>query len=145
LIKKPKNFPMKNLMYFLLLAFLFAIPANISGHKSTGTQDISNGVLILTDKNFDKTIKKGIVLVDFWAIWCGPCRIMSPILEEIALEIGNKAKIAKMDVDKNKVTSYKYDIKYLPTIIIFKNGVVAERFVGTQSKETILEAINKVQ
>jgi thioredoxin 1 len=132
---------MKNLANFLFIALLFAIPANISGHKNTESQNISNNVLILTDKNFDKTIKKGIVLVDFWATWCGPCRIMSPIIEEIASEIGNIAKIAKMDTDKNKLTSYKYEIEYLPTIIIFKDGVPSQRFVGTQSKETLEEAI----
>ena len=133
---------MKNLVCFLFLALFLAIPAiNISGHKNTESQNISNNVLILTDKIFDKTIKKGIVLVDFWATWCGPCRIMSPVIEEIASEIGDNAKIAKMDTDKNKVTSYKYKVEYLPTIIIFKDGVPAQRFVGTQSKETLVEAI----
>ncbi|HOV10477.1 MAG TPA: thioredoxin [Bacteroidales bacterium] len=136
---------MKNVTLLLLMAFIFAIPANISGNINTHKQNSSEGVLILTDKNFEKTIKKGIVLVDFWAVWCGPCRILAPIIEEVASEIGKKAVIAKMDTDQNKITSLKYDIRYLPTIIIFKDGVPAQRFVGTQSKETLINAINQLQ
>ncbi|HOY30867.1 MAG TPA: thioredoxin [Bacteroidales bacterium] len=136
---------MKHLSYILLVLILFAVPANISGHKHIVTQNVSNGVYILTDENFDKTIKNGVVLVDFWATWCGPCRILAPIIEEIASEIGKKAIIAKMDVDKNKITSYKYNIQYLPTIIIFSNGKPVSRFVGLQNKETLVNAINNVQ
>jgi len=136
---------MKNLLYFLFAIILFALPANISGSKSYGSQNVSNNVFILTDDNFEKTIKEGIVLVDFWATWCGPCRILSPIVEEIASETGKKAKIAKMDVDKNKITSYKYNIQYLPTIIIFKDGVSKYRFVGLQDKETLVNSINLLQ
>lgn len=132
-------------MYFLLAVVLLAAPANISGNKSHSSQNISNNVYVLTDDNFDKTIKEGVVLVDFWAVWCGPCRILSPIIEEIASETGKKAKIAKMDVDKNKITSFKYNIQYLPTVIIFKNGVPEYRFVGLQDKETLVNAINLLQ
>jgi len=132
-------------MYFLLAVVLLAAPVNISGNKSHSPQNISNNVYVLTDENFDKTIKEGVVLVDFWAVWCGPCRILSPIIEEIASETGKKAKIAKMDVDKNKITSFKYNIQYLPTVIIFKNGVPEYRYVGLQDKETLVNAINLLQ
>jgi thioredoxin 1 len=107
-------------------------------------QDIVNGVTILTDKNFDKTIKKDIVLIDFWAIWCGPCRIQSPIIDEIAAEIGQKALICKMDVDKNGKTPDRFNVRYIPTILIFRDGVLIQRLTGVQEKQTLLDAINEV-
>lgn len=136
---------MKTIPYSLLISLILLIPFNMSGHKESETQNIVNNVLILTDDNFEKTIKEGIVLVDFWATWCGPCRILAPTIEEIASEIGNKAKIAKMDVDKNIITSNKYNVMYLPTIIIFKNGKPEYRYVGIQSKETLVNAIDLLQ
>mgnify|MGYP001497896623 CR=1 FL=1 len=136
---------MKKSMYFIFAVLLFVIPANSSGRKYHVQQNRSDNVYLLTDDNFEKTIKDGIVLVDFWATWCGPCRILSPTIEEIASETGKKAIIAKMDVDKNKITAYKYNIQYLPTVIIFKNGKPEYRFVGLQEKETYVNAINNLQ
>jgi thioredoxin 1 len=107
-------------------------------------QDIVNGVTILTDKNFDKTIKKDIVLIDFWAIWCGPCRIQSPIIDEIAAEIGKKALICKMDVDKNAKTPDRFNVRYIPTILIFRDGELVKTLTGVQEKQTLLDAINEV-
>jgi thioredoxin 1 len=133
---------------FALIAIMVAtliVPANISGQKSTKTQNSRDNVLILTDQNFAKTIKNGIVLVDFYASWCGPCKIFAPRLEEIALEMGKKLVAGKLDTDRNQVTSIKYNIKYLPTIVIFKNGIEVKRFVGLQEKETIVDAINELQ
>jgi len=136
---------MKTIVYSLFISLILWTPANISGHKNREGQNIVNNVLILTDDNFEKTIKDGIVLVDFWATWCGPCRILAPTIEEIASEIGNKAKIAKMDVDKNIISSNKYNLMYLPTIIIFKNGKPEYRYVGVQNKETLVNAIDLLQ
>ena len=133
---------------FALIAIMVAtliVPANISGQKSVKTQNSRDNVLILTDQNFAKTIKSGIVLVDFYATWCGPCKIFAPRLEEIALEMGKKVVAGKMDTDRNQVTSLKYNIKYLPTIIIFKDGTEVKRFIGLQEKETIVDAINELQ
>lgn len=136
---------MIKIIYLVSATLLLALPANIKGHSREVFQDSRNNVYTLTDENFDKTIKEGIVLVDFWAVWCGPCRIFSPTIEEIASEIGTKAKIAKMDADKNKITSFKYNIQYLPTVIIFKNGKPEYRYIGMQSKETLMNAINALQ
>ncbi len=133
---------------FALIAIMVAtliVPANISGQKSVKTQNSRDNVFILTDQNFAKTIKSGIVLVDFYATWCGPCKIFAPRLEEIALEMGKKVVAGKMDTDRNQVTSLKYNIKYLPTIIIFKDGTEVKRFIGLQEKETIVDAINELQ
>jgi len=133
---------------FALLALLIIsvmVPVGISGQKQVATQNSKDNVLILTDQNFAKTIKSGIVLVDFYATWCGPCKIFAPRLEEIALEMGKKVVAGKLDTDRSQVTSVKYNIKYLPTIILFKDGIEVKRFVGLQEKETVVNAINEIQ
>ena len=97
----------------------------------------------LTDANFKETINEGVTLVDFWATWCGPCRMQGPIVEEIAKEIGSQATIGKLDVDHNKAISNEYYIRTIPTIIIFKDGEVQERLVGLQTKESLLSAVKR--
>jgi len=129
----------------MLLTVSILLPVNMSGQRSDKSQNSKDNVYILTDQNFSKTIKSGIVLVDFYATWCGPCKIFAPRLEEIALEMGNKVVAGKLDTDRSKVTSVKYNIRYLPTIILFKNGTEVQRFVGLQEKETIVNAINLLQ
>jgi thioredoxin 1 len=136
---------MKTFALLSLILTTLILPVNISGQKSVSPQNSRDNVLILTDQNFAKTLKNGIVLVDFYATWCGPCKIFAPRLEEIALEMGKKVVAGKLDTDRNLVTSTKYNIKYLPTIILFKNGTEVKRFVGLQEKETIVNAINELQ
>jgi len=104
------------------------------------------GVCIVTDQNFEKEVLQSPipVLVDFWAIWCGPCRVIAPIVEELAEELEGKIKVCKLNVDENPVTPAKYGIRAIPTLIIFKNGEPAEVIVGAVSKATILNALNKV-
>ncbi len=98
-------------------------------------------VMNLTDDIFEQTISTGVVLVDFWAVWCPPCRIQNPIIEDLASEIGNKAIIAKLDVDHNPGSASKHGIQNIPTLIIYKDGVAVQRFVGVQQKETLMNAI----
>ena len=88
----------------------------------------------LTDKDFKSTIIKGVVLVDFWASWCGPCRMQGPIIDQLAKEMGDKVKFTKLNVDANNKTSSDFNVKNIPTIIIFKNGKQVLRFVGLQEK-----------
>ena len=94
-----------------------------------------------TDATFAADTATGVTLVDFWATWCGPCQIMIPRLDELALKIGEKAKIMKMDVDQNPDTPGSFNIMSIPTIIVFKDGKIVEKMVGTKEVaelETIL-------
>jgi thioredoxin 1 len=102
----------------------------------------SENVKILTDENFTSVIKNGVSLVDFWAAWCGPCRVQGPIVDEIADEIGNKANICKLDIDQHKKTAGKLGIQSIPTIMIFKDGKMVQKFVGVKPKQALLKAIN---
>lgn len=122
----------------------FLNPLNINGIKPDPEQNMVNNVMILTDKNFSQSIKHGIVMVDFYADWCGPCKILAPIIEEIALEMNKKVKVGKLDTDKNRLTSVKYNIKLLPTVMIFKNGEPVKKLVGLQNKEYYVDVINNL-
>lgn len=100
----------------------------------------------LTDQNFDEEVMKSTipVLVDFWAVWCNPCRIQDPILEEIAKELSGKVKIGKLNVDENPTQTMKYGVMSIPTIMIFKQGTVVKQYIGVQSKETFMTELNKL-
>ncbi|MBZ5648519.1 MAG: thioredoxin [Acidobacteriia bacterium] len=104
------------------------------------------GMFEVTDENFDRDVLKASqpVLVDFWAAWCGPCKAIAPIVEEVASQYNGKVKVGKMDVDKNIATPQRYGVRGIPTLLLFKDGKVAEQIVGYVPKETIEKAITKV-
>ena len=105
---------------------------------------MAEGVITLTDATFEQEVlKSGVpVLVDFWAPWCGPCRRVAPIVEELAAENGGKIKIGKLDVDDNPGVAGDYGVMSIPTLIIYKNGEEAERLVGALSKSELQARIN---
>lgn len=97
----------------------------------------------LTDKDFHNTISKGVTLVDFWAAWCAPCRTQGPIVDELAKEMGAKAKITKLNVDNFNAISMEYNVRNIPTIIIFKDGKAVQRYVGVQQKDFLKQQIEQ--
>jgi thioredoxin 1 len=105
----------------------------------------SPNVLNATDGNFDSDIMKGsgLSLVDFWAEWCGPCRMLGPTIEAIADDFIGKMKVYKMNVDENPTTPSRFHIRGIPTVILFKGGQVVDQIVGNQPKDVFVEAIQK--
>jgi thioredoxin 1 len=136
---------MKKTIFATLIILISLVAFNSKIFSQKGDKPAASKVLIITDQNFDKTIKKGITMVDFWAVWCGPCRRQGPIVEEIANEIGKKIKIGKLDVDNNKVTSNAFNVRNIPTLIIFKDGKEVKRLVGLQDKQTLLNELNAIK
>ena len=99
--------------------------------------------LKITDSNFNDVISKNkTVLVDFWAEWCGPCRMIGPVIEELANEYEGKAIIGKLDIDSNQESSVKYGVRSIPTILTFKDGEIVDRQVGAVPKETLTNIID---
>ena len=102
-------------------------------------------ILHLTKNDFDSTINSGMVLVDFWASWCMPCKMLAPVIAEIAEELGDSVKTAKVDVDAEGELALLYGVMSIPTVILFKDGQEYKRFVGVQPKETYMEALAPVE
>jgi thioredoxin 1 len=98
----------------------------------------------LSDANFEETIKKSpLVLVDFWAGWCGPCRALAPTIEELAKEYAGKILVAKLDVDENPATAEKFNVSSIPTVIILKDGHEVEKIIGLCNKQRYMDALKK--
>jgi thioredoxin 1 len=152
---------LKNYTWALIVATgLFAVAGSTvcctgkasskGSNESTQMQPASsneNGggsVIVLTESTFDQTIKSGVVLVDFWATWCKPCRMQGPVIEEVGNEMKGKATVCKLDIDANPSITDRFNIQSIPTMLIFKDGKVVNKFIGVTAKEDIEDALNKL-
>jgi thioredoxin 1 len=96
------------------------------------------------DENFDQGIAQGVVLIDFYADWCGPCRMLTPIVEELAQEMAGKATIAKVDTDQSVSVAARFEVTSIPTLILFKNGQIVKRVVGLKDLESLRKMVTEV-
>ena len=103
----------------------------------------SEKVKTFTDGNFEEETKQGVVLVDLWAEWCGPCRRLAPTVDALAQDFDGRVTVAKLNVDENPTVPGKYMVRGIPTLLLFKNGQLAETIVGLRAKEEIAEAIER--
>ena len=104
---------------------------------------MSDQVLQLDDSNFENHVSQGVTLVDFWAPWCGPCRMQSPIIDEIAAQVGDKAKVAKVNVDESTSVASSYGVQSIPTLLVLKDGEILQKYVGVQSQDKLMAAIEQ--
>jgi thioredoxin 1 len=106
---------------------------------------MAGDVITFTDSNFEAEVLKSSepVLVDFWAVWCGPCRAIAPAVEEVAKEFKGKAKVGKLNVDENQMVAGRFGIRSIPTLLVFKNGQVVDQVIGAVPKAKLVDALNK--
>lgn len=99
----------------------------------------------VSDSNFEAEVLKSSepVLVDFWAPWCGPCKSIAPIVEDLAKDYAGKLKVVKINVDDNKEAAHKYNVRGIPNLVLFKNGAVVDQMVGARSKQELVELVSK--
>lgn len=100
-------------------------------------------IINATDATFEQEIESGVTLVDFWAPWCGPCKMIAPVLEEVADEVDGKAKVVKVNVDDNQTTAARFGVMSIPTLIVFKDGQQVDKVVGFNPKEALVQLIEK--
>ena len=133
------------LIVILALVVLLAVYIFISARrmKKLAATPQSEKIVTLTDRNFQQKIKSGLVLVDFWAEWCMPCRVMGPVLNDVAESLDGQATVAKLNVDHFKAVSAQYGIRNIPSLILFKNGKEVERFVGVKQKDFLVRQMQK--
>ncbi len=115
----------------------------VCGRCKEALPDVSAQPLVVTDGNFDEIVGKSSlpVLLDLWAAWCGPCRQIAPLIERLASELSGKVLVGKLNVDENKFTAARFGVQSIPTLLILKNGLEADRIIGVESREAILRRL----
>jgi thioredoxin 1 len=103
----------------------------------------SEKVLTFTDANFNESTQSGVVMVDFWAEWCGPCRRLAPTVDQLAADFDGRASVGKLNVDENPAVAQRFQIRGIPTLLIFKDGQLADTVVGLASKEDLASRLEK--
>lgn len=98
----------------------------------------------LSSANFEELTSKGLVLIDFWATWCGPCRMLGPVLDQVAAEMGDEAVIAKINIDEEQDLAVKFGVRSIPAMFILKDGEVIESFVGVKDKSTLINSLKSI-
>jgi thioredoxin 1 len=142
--KRPRPCSLKTvaaLAVLMLVTTLTGCSPGGSGHTG-GTSTSSTRVRTLDAANFDTEIGKGVVLVDFWAEWCGPCKTQAPIVEQVAEQVEGRAVVAKLDVDAASAIAGRLEIRAIPTLIVFKNGKPVRQFVGVTQAGPLVAAID---
>jgi thioredoxin 1 len=127
------------------VAFGLTILIILAKRKMGSIETVANSpkVANFTDQNFSNKVKSGFVLVDFWASWCIPCKLMTPVLNELADETEGKVSIGKLNVDEAEATASKFSVRSIPTLILFKNGKEIHRFVGVKTKDYLLRELDR--
>ena len=127
----------------IVVAFLIFRYLMVSKIKNTPLVADHQKVLTLTDKNFMQLTRNKVILIDFWAAWCAPCRMMAPVLNEVAAELPDNALVGKVDIEKYQVIAQKFKIRNIPTMVLLKNGIEVKRFVGMKSKDFLIQQVLK--
>ena len=117
-----------------------------SRHKFKNMPNVApnKDILILSEKNFNQRLKGKLVLVDFWAEWCGPCKVMLPILNEVSAAADGNFEVGKVDVDRNQALAQKYNVRSIPTLVAFRNGKEVARYVGIKTKSFLVKELSNL-
>ncbi len=131
-------------VFIVLMTLLIAYALhNFKKYRNLPVADISNKIISLTDENFQQQINENLILVDFWTSWCVPCKIMAPVLNDLAEDNEGKVVIGKVDAEHFKQLTLNHNVRNIPTMILFKNGKEVERFVGVKSREFLKSQISQ--